>query len=64
MYFSPSVFPLVNLSKPKRVYYCALPKMMDSRKYYAIYKETNPNIETILLASQILKEQVIPALPS
>ncbi len=64
MYFSPSVFSLVNISNPKRVYYCTLPRMMDTRKYYAIYKETNPNIEIILLASRILKEQVIPAFPS
>lgn len=64
MYFSPSVFPRIHVENPKRLYYCTLPKMIESRKYYAIYKDSNPNLEIIQFAARLLKERVIPAQPS
>lgn len=64
MYFSPSIFSRIHIENPKKIYYCTLPKMIRSRKYYAIYKHTNPNLQLIHAAKKILKEQVIPQIPS
>lgn len=64
LYCGPSVLSLVHMKKAKKIYYCMLPKMVQSRKYYAIYKDSNPNLEIIRCAARILKETVIPAFPS
>lgn len=60
MYFSPVIFTKVQVENPKEIFYCTLPKMITSRKYYAIYKDSNPNINIIRYAEMLLKEQVIP----
>ena len=64
MYFSPSIFPRVHVENPKRIYYCTLPKMINSRKYYAVYKDSNPNLEIIRDTVKLLKEKVIPLHPT
>lgn len=64
MYLSPSIFSRIHIEKPKRLYYCTLPRMIRSRKYYAIYKDSNPNLKIIQYAAGLLKEKVIPHHPT
>ena len=56
MYTSPDLLTLTRNPNSKKIIYCKLPKMKISRKYYAIYKEDNPNKEYIKESIGIMKE--------
>lgn len=59
MYLSPALFCLTNTRDTQKVYYCTLPRLAQTRKYYIGYKENHPNIETILQFKTILKHQLM-----
>lgn len=60
MFYAPVIFSRVTVSNPKKVYYCTLPRMFQTRKFYAVYKADNPNIKIIRDAIKVLKDTVIP----
>lgn len=55
MYLSPVLFRLTSTQNARKLYYCTLPRLAQTRKYYIGYKENHPNMETILQTKTILK---------
>lgn len=56
MYISHTVFSQTHSPHPQRIYYCTMPGLARSRKYYIGYKHDNPNLETILRMKAILRQ--------
>lgn len=56
MYISPTLFRLTHVADPQPIYYCTLPRLARSRKYYIGYRTSNPNKTTILRIKEILRE--------
>lgn len=56
MYLSPVLFELTRVKQPRKIYYCTLPRLVRSRKYYIGYKAENPNIEVIMRIKDIMKQ--------
>lgn len=56
MYSSPVLFGLTRTKKTKKIYYCTLPRMIRTRKYYIGYKSENPNIEVIMQIKRIMAQ--------
>lgn len=55
MYISPKLFQLTHIKNPQPVYYCTLPQLARTRKYYIGYKLENPNQNTISLIKRLFK---------
>lgn len=56
MYISPVLFELTRVKQPKKIYYCTLPRMIRTRKYYIGYKSENPNMEVIMQIKRIMAQ--------
>lgn len=56
MYISPVLFELTRVKQPKKIYYCTLPRMIRTRKYYIGYKAENPNMEVIMQIKRIMAQ--------
>lgn len=54
MYLSPQLFDRSYVAAPQKIYYCTLPRLIRSRKYYIGYKEHNPNFEQIMAIRDIM----------
>lgn len=60
MYTSPIILPMVTRYPSDNLLYCKLPKMQESRKYYAAYKKrNNPNIRIIEDTIRLMGEIVL-----
>lgn len=57
MYSTPELLSFTHTPTSQKIIYCTLPKMQLSRKYYAIYKRDNANLEYIREAIQLMKSQ-------
>ncbi len=56
MYMAPVLFNYTNVSDPKRLCYCTLPHLMQTRKYYIGYQKENPNLEMIREIHLLMKD--------
>lgn len=63
MYSSPVLFALTRVREPQRIYYCTLPRLVRSRKYYIGYKADNPNKAAIAQIKEIM-DQMFAGTPS
>ncbi|MGN8817667.1 LysR family transcriptional regulator [Oribacterium sp. HCP28S3_H8] len=64
MYASPDLLSLDQDEPTQKIIFATLPRLTMSRKYYAIYKNDNPNITYIREAIKIMKERNIFAYKS
>lgn len=60
MYLAPVLFELTRVRQPKKIYYCTLPRLVRSRKYYIGYKSDNPNLGIIMQIRQIMTQMFGP----
>lgn len=58
MYLSPVLLAHSPVPNPKKLYYCSLPHLIQTRKYYIGYKRDNPNLKIIGYIREIMKEIV------
>lgn len=58
MYIDPKIFQLSHYKHPKKLYYCTLPRLARTRKFYIGYKRENPNLDIILQIKEILTQLV------
>lgn len=58
MYMAPVLFNYTKVPDPKRLYYCTLPHLMQTRKFYIGYQKGNPNLEVIEKIREIMRDIV------
>lgn len=56
MLFTPDIFTKIHTTNSQKIYYCTLPKMLNTRNFYSIYKTSNPNAKTIQAAIKLFKK--------
>lgn len=59
MYGSSALLKKVEPKLRKNIVFCTLPHLPNSRKFYAGYSDTNPNIEIIMDIIRIMKDEVV-----
>jgi hypothetical protein len=55
MYVAPVLFEYTHVETPKRLYFCTLPHLMQTRKFYIGFQKGNPNLELIEEIREVIR---------